>query len=110
MPIAISTPLQMRNPMMVRSSSLAQVAYDSCRAELQVEFRDGTAYLYGGVPLWAYQEFLRADSKGAYFNHYIRNRFPTQCLQPRHRPGPFERGTTPHLSTRKNVRMSATDY
>jgi len=81
MPIAISNPLQMINPVTVRSSSLAQVAYDGRRAMLQVEFRDGTAYQYAGVPLWTYHELLRADSKGAYFNHHIRNRFPHAVLQ-----------------------------
>lgn len=89
MPIPISTPLQMmNNPVTVQSSSLARVAHDSRCAVLQVEFRDGTAYLYAGVPSCAYDELLRADSKGTYFNQHIRNRFPAQCLRPRHRPGP----------------------
>ena len=81
MPIAISKPLQMMSPVTVRSSSLAQVAYDGRRAMLQVEFRDGTAYQYAGVPLGTYHELLRAGSKGAYFNHHIRNRFPHAVLQ-----------------------------
>jgi hypothetical protein len=60
----------------VRSSSLAKVAYDHHAAILQVEFRDGRVYRYAGVPLQTYQELLEADSKGAFFNHYIRSRFP----------------------------------
>lgn len=80
MPIAISEPLQMLSPVTVRSSSLAKVAYDGRRAMLQLVFRDGTAYQYAGVPLGTYHELLRADSKGAYFNHHIRNRFPHAVL------------------------------
>ena len=53
-------------PVTVRSSSLAQIACDGRRAILQVEFRDGTACQYAGVPLGTYQELLQADSKGAY--------------------------------------------
>lgn len=81
MPLAISKPLQMMNPVTVRSSSLVQVAYDGSRAILQVQFRDGTAYQYAGVPPWTYQDLLQADSQGAYFNHHIRNRFPHALLQ-----------------------------
>ena len=76
MPIAISKPLRMMNPVAVRSSSLVEVAYDGRRAILQVEFRDGTAYQYANVPLRIYHDLLGAPSKGLYFNHYIRSRFP----------------------------------
>ena len=80
MPIAISKPLRLMNPVAVRSSSLAQVAYDSRQSILQVEFRDGTAYGYAGVPLATYHDLLRADSKGAYFNRHIRSLFPYAVL------------------------------
>jgi len=78
--IAISAPRPMMKPVTVRSSSLARVAYDGRRAILQVEFRDGTAYQYTGVPLGVYQDLLRADSKGANFNRRIRSLFPHKEL------------------------------
>jgi len=81
MPIAIFKPLRTMNPVAVRSSSLAQVAYERRKAILQVEFRDGSAYQYAGVPLRTYHDLLRADSKGAYFNHHIRSRFPCALLR-----------------------------
>jgi len=56
------------------------VAYDSHRAVLQVVFRDGTVYQYRGVPLQTYHGLLKADSKGAYFNHCIRPWFPHDAL------------------------------
>lgn len=71
----------MMNPVAVRSSSLAQVAYDSRRAILQVAFRDGTVYQYASVPLSTYHGLLHADSKGAYFNHHIRSLFPHEMLR-----------------------------
>jgi len=39
------------------------------------------------VPAKTYQELLWAESKGAYFNHHIRNRFPyTQIRTTQSRP------------------------
>lgn len=78
MPIA--KPLHMTNPVEVRSSSLARLSYDRRQAILQVEFRDGTGYEYAAVPLKTYQNLLQADSKGSYFNHYIRNHFTVSKL------------------------------
>jgi hypothetical protein len=80
MPIVSSKPLRMMNSVAVRSSSLAQIAYDGLRAILQIEFRDGTAYQYDGVPFRIYHDLLRADSKGVYFNQYIRSRFPPAVI------------------------------
>jgi hypothetical protein len=76
----VSRRLRTINPIAVQSSSLANVAYDSRQAILRVEFRDGTAYQYTGVPFQTYHNLLRADSKGAYFNHRIRGIFPHEAL------------------------------
>src|ERR1700729_3919293 len=73
-------PLRMTDPVEVRSSSLARLSYDRQPAILQVEFRDGTAYQYAGVPLMTYLDLLRADSMGAFFNQHIRSRFPYVVL------------------------------
>ena len=70
MPIAIIEPLRTMTPVAVQSSSLTQVAYEHRKAILRVEFRDGSAYQYANVPLRTYHDLLRADSKGAYFNHH----------------------------------------
>lgn len=77
MPLVSSTP---PDPVAIESSSLANVSYDNQRAILKVEFRDGAAYQYAGVPLQIFQDLLRADSKGAYFNHRIRGLFPYSML------------------------------
>lgn len=70
------------NPVGLQSSSLAHVAYDGRQCVLQVRFRDGTAYQYTGVPVAIYQGLLKAASKGAFFNHYVRNVYPHALFQP----------------------------
>ena len=88
MPLVSSKPLTTMNTVVVESSALVRVAYDKQRAILQVEFCDGAVYQYLGVPLRIYQDLLRVDSKGAYFNRHIRGPFPFVIL----------RGAAPALS------------
>ena len=59
----------------VTSSAISKLSYHSGMSVLQVEFRDGTIYRYIDVPMHAYRELLRADSKGAHLNNQIRNVF-----------------------------------
>ena len=63
------------HPMTVASSAIAEVAYDEQERILQIEFRDGVLCQYTGVPPQTYEELLRADSKGSYFNQHIRPKF-----------------------------------
>lgn len=65
---------------LVESSVLASVAYLP-DATLQIEFRSGDIYHYTEVPPQIFQALLDAPSKGAYFNHYIRDHFPTHHLK-----------------------------
>lgn len=57
----------------LNSSALARVAYEESRQRLQVEFRDGSVYVYHGVPATVYRQLLTAGSQGSYFNKEIRN-------------------------------------
>lgn len=59
----------------VMSSSMSSLSYHFGLSVLQVEFHDGTVYRYLDVPMHAYRELLRADSKGTHFNRHIRNVF-----------------------------------
>ena len=65
--------------MSVVSSMLASVAY-SIDANLDLEFRSGATYRYFDVPEAVFQGLIAAESKGAYFNRNLRNRFPYQRL------------------------------
>lgn len=62
-------------PIAVPSTTLATVAYDADRELLQLEFLDRTVYQYSAVPAHIHAALLRAPSKGAYFNRFIRGRF-----------------------------------
>lgn len=63
----------------VESSLLASVEYSSDQS-LDLKFRSGSTYRYFAVPHAVVEELIAAESKGAYFNQRIRNRFPYQRL------------------------------
>jgi hypothetical protein len=67
-------------PVELKSKSLATVRYDRLARQLEVQFLTGKRYLFFLVPSHCYQQLLEAESKGAFFNRYIRNRFPYQQL------------------------------
>lgn len=67
----------MRIPL--ESSLLSAVSYFG-EATLELEFRNGAIYHYFAVPPIVFQGLLEADSKGAYFNQHIRDRFHCQRL------------------------------
>jgi hypothetical protein len=59
----------------VESSAVSFIYYDEVGAELHVEFANGRAYVYYGVPRKVYDTMLRAPSVGAFFNACIRDRY-----------------------------------
>lgn len=59
----------------VDSSNLASVGFYNDRNVLEIEFRNGRVYQYSDVPEHIFQEILKAESKGQYFNQLIRDRF-----------------------------------
>ena len=52
----------------VTSITMASIGYDLESRILEIEFTGGAVYQYFGVPEEIYQELLRAESKGKYFN------------------------------------------
>ena len=67
------------------SSALNSVAY--LPAERLLYFHSGERYRYFEFPPELYQEFLAAESKGAYFARNIRNHFHYEQLPQTHRAG-----------------------
>jgi hypothetical protein len=63
-------------PVSLDSTTLAAAAYDDCDEKLQLDFHDGTRYVYSGVTPELYLNLLCATSKGRFFNQYIRSHFP----------------------------------
>jgi hypothetical protein len=74
------------HPVPLESTLLASVSYHRRQHLLKVEFRTGDRYRYFHVPSACYQGLLRANSKGSYFNHNIRNCFLYQHLSRRLSP------------------------
>jgi hypothetical protein len=66
----------------LNSTSLASAVYLNSQAVLELEFRSGAVYRYFGVPSETHEALLRAQSKGSYFNHYIRNCFDYVKIRP----------------------------
>lgn len=66
----------------LQSSSLNAATFQDHSASLELEFRSGAIYRYSDVPAQVYQELLRAESKGRYFNQHIRNRFSYTKIDP----------------------------
>ena len=64
----------------VESAAIRQIRYDRERQKLFVRFRDGDEYLYVGVPEDVHRSFVKAPSKGGYFAHEIRDRYPYNRL------------------------------
>jgi hypothetical protein len=63
-----------------QSSVLAATEYLPEPQTLDIVFTSGEVYRYSTIPLLLYQNLLEADSKGSFFNAYIRNQFPFQYL------------------------------
>ncbi len=67
--------------MNIESSSISEVTYQPQTEFLYVTFkRDNKMYQYEGVPQDVYDEFLKADSKGVYFNYIIAPNYPFRKL------------------------------
>jgi hypothetical protein len=59
----------------VQSSALRAVGYDGGGATLVITFQNGSTYEYSNVPRSVYDELMAADSKGSYFNSYIKGQY-----------------------------------
>lgn len=60
---------------MVDSTAIHYVSYDSDGRSLEVGFNHGKVYTYAGVPLQVAVELVSADSVGVYYNRYIKTQF-----------------------------------
>ena len=62
------------------SSAIQAIDYDAQRAKLLVQFVSGERYVYVGVPGEVHRSFVAAPSKGRFFQHQIRDRYPFNRL------------------------------
>jgi hypothetical protein len=55
----------------VESSMLVSIGYDVEQRILELEFNSGKVYQYFEVPAQVYQDMMKDDSKGSYFQAVI---------------------------------------
>jgi hypothetical protein len=60
----------------VSSRAITSIGYRT--GTLEVEFVDRDVYRYFLVPRRVFIELMQAESKGAFFNEQIRDRFPSE--------------------------------
>ena len=64
------------------STAIRHLSYDSTRRELSVRFVSGRRYVYADVPPEVFEAFSNAASRGAFFNHEIRDRYAYREVRP----------------------------
>ncbi len=57
------------------SSAIRNFLYDQAKRQLWVTFVTGRRYVYDEVPPEIFEAFRTAPSRGAFFNHEIRDRY-----------------------------------
>ena len=58
------------------SQTLVAAVYDSAQEKLQLDFCDGSRYVYYEVAPGLFRSLLDAPSKGRFFNQHIRGHLP----------------------------------
>jgi hypothetical protein len=66
------------------SSVIRRFHYQPDVNRLVIEFQSGRRYGYSKVPPETYAAFRAAHSRGAYFNAWIRDHYPYECLDDVH--------------------------
>ncbi len=64
------------NMIRVNSTAIREIGYDPQTGRMKVTFVEGNSYDFCDVPQHVFDAFLRASSKGAYYNTHIRGRYP----------------------------------
>jgi hypothetical protein len=60
----------------VASSAIAAVGYDPASRRMKIRFTQGHTYDFCRVPERVFTAFLKARSKGTYYNDCIKDRYP----------------------------------
>lgn len=59
----------------VTSSNLSAYGYDEAAQTAAVQFRSGHIFHYPGVPIYMWEAWQAAPSKGSFYAHEIKRRF-----------------------------------
>jgi len=66
----------------LNSTAIRAARYVKAKSLFELEFCDGALYSSCGVPESTFQEFLQAESKGRYFNLFMRPKFVFDPVRP----------------------------
>lgn len=64
----------------VNSTSISHIGYHPDTHTLAIRFKDRT-YTYDKVPIYIWQGFQKAESKGTYFREHIREQFKGKRIE-----------------------------
>ncbi len=64
----------------VESSNIAAIGYGIQEETLWVDFHSGSRYRYLDVPIWVFEDFLEARSKGQFLNSRIKGEYDYERL------------------------------
>ncbi len=81
----------------IDSRAIRSVGYDAQTERLEIEFRTGRVYVYGGVPISVYEWFMKLPSKGG---------FVTRVLEPKYGGQKADRADEPALDLEAALRAS----
>lgn len=59
----------------VRSSAILAIGYSPVGQALKIQFKGGDTYDFVGVPAHIHDAFMKASSKGSYYDAHIRGRY-----------------------------------
>ena len=65
----------------VKSSTISAVLYQEEEQELFIQFVGGKVYRYLEVSQEQYEHLMEAESKGSYFNLYIKGKYPAHQVK-----------------------------
>lgn len=80
--MATHTPSEARSieRLAIDSSNLRSVGYSSDRRVLAIEFGSGLVLHYDNVPAELFEEFGQAESRGRFYAHRIKGKFPARTM------------------------------
>jgi len=66
---------------LVESSNLKELSYQTDSKELSVEFKNGSKYMYSDVPWEIFTKFRMSESQGKFFNKEIARAFDYKKIE-----------------------------
>jgi hypothetical protein len=66
---------------LVKSTAIRSLGYDSRRRQLEVEYPSGDVYRYDDVPPGEVKAMMRSDSLGRFINWRIKPRYPYRKVE-----------------------------